>query len=373
MKDKIIDFLIGIVVLAIMVIGISKFFKIDFFIDLLNSGVELVMNGGKAPDSPETEICINTYDISDVNKVPFDGKDINYILYWDYPSKLSEERKEVFSLLNSIDGVSITDKRIINRGSSYYYGSINESGNPEGLGVYLTDNGNGVYFPNYAGYFEDGSINGYGIRFEVGKGIIEEGIFDYDIHLNGEGITYYTDNNIDIVEKGSDYIVASLIRFEPGTVVTNYPVIRPSVEYEGNFDTYYELSGKGNWYWNNYQYNEIDESYHRMNESCYGPLYYKGDFIYSTPNNKGTAYYLNGEIMYKGGFEEGSLKGDGKAYSKEGHLIIKGEFDGSIVRDSKISDRGLKDILATASEGGWDGYSDTMDFYNLLLSLNSWG
>ena len=317
---------------------------------------------------------VEAKDIND--NVDFTGIDIDYILNWDYPKLFKREREELFDFMKSIDGMNIDqleyiEKAFIDDVPGFYYGE-KENNQPDGIGIILIDAGNSeysMYVPQFVGHFKNGHIDGYGILFEEKGGIIREGNFNYEVFpgITGDGIIYYKGNKLSYAEDQEEKDLVSKVQYKDNTIVLNYPVLRPSVQYEGEFDEEYnELIGDGKQWWNNYQKNRLDGKYYRMNdENCYGPLMYDGEFKYGKPDGDGVAYFLNGKKMYKGSFSEGNFDGKGAAYSMHGHLIGKGEFENGMLVDGKTGS-GIEDMITEIIDPEYE-YDDVEQLYRNLI------
>lgn len=277
--------------------------------------------------SARKETCLSPLSSSKPNDSNYEGYD--NLFNWEYPTAFRSEREEVFELLSRIDGsvFQVSNGEIINndeiilvekcgygsyqriapygetsRATYFYYGDLSNN-RPNGIGVLLQE----VEFsygivPVYAGHFEDGVIKGYGLclldnRSDVARfnGIKSEGYFDYTTepreegpfgtegsygNLQGEGIVYYNvlfdvSNYalLDIIDEGKselDYDEMMDPNLETEyLVITNYPVQRPKVQYEGTFKNGNLLEGT--------------EYY--IEDMCYGTVRSYGSFCYDVIYN----------------------------------------------------------------------------------------
>ena len=339
-------------------------------------------------DQIESQGSSNLNNASDINSpIGLQGEDIEYILDWNYPETFSDQREEIFEYLKSINGTYVNSEDMFlpidtqAYGSDLvYYGDI-EGNVPNGIGVVLkinriydpvdTIHSNElyrVYLPVYAGYFKNGNLVDYGMEISFGKGVCKEGNLDHDgygqLIVNGKGITYYEDNNISMAVNNEEYQHASGLKFEPNTIITDYPVLRPSVEKEGEFKNGL-MEGKGKCYWNNYQLDTVSETYFRLNNDCYGPIQQNGQFK-DGKIIKGKTYWTNGQVFFNGEFINALPSGKGKLYSKEGNLILSGKINEFYVEDAKIG-KGLDDLIEIYINPTV-AYEDEIELYDLALS-----
>ncbi len=327
---------------------------------------------------------------------------IRPLLEWEYPSTFKKQRKEVFDLMLDAEGKMVEDEAgnimepfctvdvrndIVQKVNSaewsnyyYYYGNMKDD-LPDGAGVLLTKvipSGDKILFlPVYAGYFQEGTADGYGIKFRGDRGVEMEGEFSKEsldggfesIMPTGKVIYYYENNINEIAVNNStlrdeiDYY--SHMQFVNRSAVFNYPALQPSVYREGEYQGD-RLNGDIKEYYNNYQFNSNDQMYHKMEDSVYGPLQYKGKMKYDEYTGKCEAFYLNGQTAFKGDVSSGIFNGDGRLYSKKGKLIYKGKFKDGYPEDGDQLDTIMDAILEAAQNESSDGYSDEIDFYNSL-------
>lgn len=280
--------------------------------------------------SEERETYLSPLSSLKPNDSYYEGYD--NLFNWEYPTAFRNEREEVFELLSKIDGsvFQVSGGEIINnaeiilvekcgygsfqriapygetgRATYFYYGDIS-SNRPNGIGVLLQRVSAGGFscgiVPVYAGHFENGVIKGYGLWLQGSQsdfarfnGIKSEGYFDYTTepreegpfgtegsygNLQGEGIVYYNvlfdvSNYalLDIIDEGKSELDYDEM-MDPNLVteylvITNYPVQRPKVQYEGTFKNGNLLEGT--------------EYY--IEDMCYGTVRSYGSFCYDVIYN----------------------------------------------------------------------------------------
>lgn len=276
-------------------------------------------------DFSEKEVCISSLASLKPNDTSYEMYD--NLFNWEYPSTFQEEREEMFLLLSEIDGIvlqtngfSVIDNDAFTLVEEYKYGTFQltspygdshyrsfiyygelSNNRPNGAGVLLQIEGNGI-IPRFAGHFEAGLIKGYGIMFTDQfqsapfDGIRSEGYFDYSTEdtsignygdLNGTGIVYHetSDHNTALFaliyenNDDNDYGAMNSDGIINCTVITNYPVSRPKVHYEGKYENGSFVEGK--------EYYEED--------TCYGQLKCSGNF--DNVISKGVFYCSDGTCL----------------------------------------------------------------------------
>lgn len=279
--------------------------------------------GGKNNNAAEVET--NDRNQEAINS-RYNTTDIFKVFYtWDYPAKFSKQRNEVFSLFEEIerDGGKIADnpdvikvkskiglkhefiKYIVSDASTdddvyLYYGS-SKDGVPDGTGI-LFERETGL--PAFAGYFDNGKVNDYGMIFKIGEMAFESEKCKYKgdgaFFANGDSIQYETTTN-------SQYFrnAYSIAYVDTGYSVLEIPYvlsIPPSVIYEGEMSDS-KSSGKGKQYYSIYRSESATPS-----ENVYGPLCYDGDWKYDVYHGRGKLYDDMGNLKYEGKFSNGKIK-----------------------------------------------------------------
>ena len=262
----------------------------------------------------------------------------------------------------------------------YYYGDMKDN-RPNGQGIILTKVSPSIdmalFLPVYAGNFQNGILDGYGIKFYQDSGIEVEGEFLIDdlgadfegIVPEGKVISYYQNDINEIAKNGSipeeDLDYYSHMQYSNRSAVLNYPILQPSVNIEGEYQEEW-LTGDIKEYYYNYQFNLNDQKYHKMENSVYGPLKYEGEMEHDDYSGKGEVFYLNGQTAFKGNLSDGLFDGEGKIYTKDGKLIYKGQFKGGYIADGDQLEKIIDSISSSMENASDDGYSDELDFYSAL-------
>lgn len=241
---------------------------------------------------------------------------------WEYPAKFEKQRNEMFALfaeferdggieenpdlilvkskiglkhkfIEYIVGDSATDDDVY-----LYYGS-SKDGVPDGAGI-LFDTSIGL--PEFAGHFDKGKVNGYGIIFKTGNMAFESEKCKYkgssDFYANGDSIQYQT-------PPSQVYDNAYLVAYqEAGYSALKVPAllsIAPSVLYVGEMSDS-KSSGEGKEYYSIYRAGTTPT------ETVYGPLHYDGDWKRDVYHGDGKLYNETGALAYEGKFRNGKIK-----------------------------------------------------------------
>ena len=321
------------------------------------------------PAISEKSEYVSAYSCSKYDN-PNDYSGSDFILNWPYPETFREEREEVFKLLSELDGMSVAysnwqvdDDKFIpieevsdgvfqrvapnaTNGVLYYYGDILNN-KPSGFGAILTLYG-GNYLalvPTFVGHFSDGLVKGYGIQFSDGtnrqlvsgygfSGAQMEGLFDFSTEdiligvyndLNGQGIVYYNNNCSYLNDYLAELSISDIQLYSNENmntvvdipVITNYPVLRPSVAYEGHFSQG-DFAGDL-------------EYFYRSDGRCYGNICFCGEYspCEDVPAT-GIAYAADGSIISASFINDpivsSRIEALGFVYYPSGSLEFVGEF-----------------------------------------------
>lgn len=275
-----------------------------------------------------------------------------------YPEKFSTERNELLNFIKPLDTMSverdemfaISDPKFIsvkrNLDGSYtrtlsdvtehYYGTLNSNNQPDGIGFFLGgmndmehDNVNGfVSVPKFVGHFKNGKIDGYGIKISP-LGIREEGYFNSDMELDGEGIKYHDrDFSLPVYQQFKLLITEELKESLPSEgMCLNFPILQSSVEYEGTFADG-KINGNGKAYYDVYQTGHTygESAVLKAGTGPYGPLWYEGQFKKGQKEGKGKLYFFSNKLYYDGEFKNNVFHGKGTLFEEDGTLIHNGQF-----------------------------------------------
>ena len=264
----------------------------------------------------------------------------------DFVRMDKKQDKKLFSSKPEYYEVSSKDKSDIQDEQSilFYLGKLKDN-KPNGEGAFFTTTETGTRLV-YAGELKDGRPQGKGVLFtnsEVGACVVYIGNFK-EGSMNGKGTIYdsgsvtLTYNNYateyneikaayfdQYTAEQQNNITKDLLNYFPflklsvvyesytaneslGIVKCNYPVIRPTIKYQGSLkDEAYD--GKGTLY------------------GGLSTLWYDGEFKNGTFHGNGTLYYaITGVPEYKGEFKNGKYNGNGTLYNEDGSVRKKGQF-----------------------------------------------
>lgn len=150
----------------------------------------------------------------------------------------------------------------------------------------------------FAGYMEEGRINGQGTLYDYEGNKIYQGNFLMEMY-EGKGETFYSDGQT--CYKGefaaNKYEGKGILYYRNG-----------QVQYEGQFiQNLFE--GQGTGYFEN------------------GSESYMGEYARGMYNGNGQLFYSDGTLKYMGEFKDNEFSGRGNLYSEEGQLVYEGEFE----------------------------------------------
>ena len=180
-------------------------------------------------------------------------------------------------------------KRTLDETEFIYIGGLNGENMPEGLGILMEfDDYNQMAWVKYAGYFKEGTFDGYGMKSESINGYLDgigfyEGYFKKGVKC-GEGIEMNQ-----LLETPDKYylVVGEFADDMWNGMIKEYKGGKLLYEGEAKYGGYY---GKGT-------------QYHYET----GKIIYQGEFKNSEYNGQGTLYDENGNIKYQGKFENGDI------------------------------------------------------------------
>lgn len=252
----------------------------------------------------------------------YDTTDAFKVFYtWEYPAKFEKQRNEMFALFEDFErdggieenpdlilvkskiglkhkfieyivGDSATDDDVY-----LYYGS-SKDGVPDGAGI-LFDTSIGL--PEFAGHFDKGKVDGYGIIFKTGHMAFESEKCEYkgssDFYANGDSIQYQTIEGY----ANNAYVAAFQEAGYSALKVPELLSIAPSVIYEGEMSDS-KSSGEGKEYYSIYRAGTTPT------ETVYGPLHYDGDWKRDVYHGNGKLYDETGALKYEGKFRNGKIK-----------------------------------------------------------------
>lgn len=276
--------------------------------------------GGKSENT--VTVGMDSEKAAEIN-ARYDTTDTFKVFYtWEYPAKFAKQRNEMFALFEEFErdgglkenpdlilvkskiglkhkfiayivGDSATDDDVY-----LYYGSAKD-GVPDGAGILFDTE---VGLPEFAGYFDKGKVNGYGIIFKTGHMAFESEKCKYkgssDFYANGDSIQYQR-NTSQVYENA--YVAAYQ---EAGYSVLKVPSvlsIAPSVIYEGEMSNS-KSSGEGKEYYPIYREGATST------ETVYGPLRYDGEWKRDAYHGDGKLYSETGTLAYEGKFRNGKIK-----------------------------------------------------------------
>lgn len=265
---------------------------------------------------------MNSKEAAEIN-ARYNTTDAFKVFYtWEYPAKFEKQRNEMFTLFEEFErdgGISENPDLILVKskiglkhefieyivGDSstdddvyLYYGS-SKDGVPDGAGI-LFDTEIGL--PEFAGYFDKGKVNDYGIIFKAGRMAFESEKCKYkgssDFYANGDSIQYLTTTS---QTYANAYLVAYQEAGYSALKIPSFLSIAPSVLYEGEMSDS-KSSGEGKEYYSIYRAGTTPT------EAVYGPLRYDGDWKRDVYHGDGKLYDDTGALAYEGKFRNGKIK-----------------------------------------------------------------
>lgn len=248
---------------------------------------------------PEYKIL---YDYADKNKIELNSfskrdKVLNVLNNLDSSKKVNLKKEHN---LFSEDNYSLTNENT----GTIYYGDLKDN-KPNGIGViYVVDSDYGAFI-KYAGYFEKGILQGYGMEFNVPP---RDTLLTLSHKYNG----------IDSIRKKINYIEFEG-EFEDGM---------PDGKLNSFHRTDYDDESAGVVKVGKFTAEDNGNITGTAKEYIDGALEYDGEYKDGNFHGKGKLYFKNSkQIKYDGNFTHGKYDGKGTLYDESGKKIYSGKWN----------------------------------------------